>query len=242
MRQAGDAGALIDFGAIDAGRLGIGVGRSLGIEIAVGGIEHGAHEELLFEQGVELLCLVHAHEFGFEAEIAGAGMGHLQPFHAFLAVGEDEPARAVQAAGLAGNLLKFIIERDGVALQLCDIGIAVQGVEAARCVPCGTGCQDVALHQHHIFPAGLGEVIEHRTANDAATDDDNPRRRFHEEASLFCGNLAAGHCRCNCRAGELIWPNKNPGHEARGEVCYASLGRNRCSSRKSSHDGDAVMN
>ncbi len=67
----------------------------------------------------------------------------------------------MQTAGLAGNFLKLVIKADGVTLQLRHIGIAVKGVEPARRMPSGAGSEAVALHQHHVFPARFGEVVEH---------------------------------------------------------------------------------
>ena len=47
----------VDLGAVDARRLGIGVGRAGRIEVAVGGVEHGADEVLLLDQRQQLLGL-----------------------------------------------------------------------------------------------------------------------------------------------------------------------------------------
>jgi len=106
-------------------------------------------------------------------------MGHLQPFHALGRVGQHQPAGAVEPAGLARDLLQLVIEGDGVALELGDVGIAVQGVEAAGGMPGGAGGELVALDQHHIAPAGLGEMVEHAATHHAAADDGHLNMRFH---------------------------------------------------------------
>ncbi len=177
--QLGDAGLEIDLGAGDPRRFGIGMGRAGRIEIAVGRIQHGADEILLLEQRQQLLGFFGGQQFGFEAEIAGAAMGHLQPFHALRRISQHQPAGAVQAAGLAGDLLQLVIEADGIALELGDIRIAVQGVEAAGGMPGRAGGELVALQQHDIAPPRLGEVIEHAATHHAAADDGHLNMRFH---------------------------------------------------------------
>ncbi len=112
-------------------RLGIGMGRTGRVEIAVGGVEHGAVEILLFQQRMHRLGLGRGQELGLEAQIARAAMRHLEPFHTLLGIGQHQAAGAMQAAGLAGDPLQLVVEPDGIALQLGDIGIAVQSVEAA---------------------------------------------------------------------------------------------------------------
>ena len=55
-------------------------------------------------------------------------------------------------------------------------GRAVSSVES---VATRAGGEAIALHQHDILPAGFGEVIQHRTTDDAATDDDNTGMGLH---------------------------------------------------------------
>src|SRR4029078_7936996 len=99
--------------------------------------------------------------------------------HALLAIGEHEAAGAMEAAGLAGDLLELVIEGDRVAWQLLHVGIAVERVEAARRVPGRARCQLVALDQHDILPSSLGEMIEDAATDDAAADHYHLRMRFH---------------------------------------------------------------
>ena len=177
--QIRDAAVLVDLGPGNARRLGIGMGRAFGIEVAVRRIQHGADKILLLQKRIQRLGFLHRHHLGLKAEILGPRMGHLQPFQPLRRIRQDQPAGPVQPAGLAGNLLKLVVKADGVALQLRHIGIAVKGVETARRMPGGAGGEPVALDQHHVFPARLGEVIEHRAANHATPDDNDARLRFH---------------------------------------------------------------
>ena len=93
----------------------------------------------------------------------------------------------LQAAGLAGNPFKLIVEADRVALQLGHVRIAVQRVESPRRMPCRAGGENVALNEHHVFPTGLGEMVEDRAADDAAADDHNTRLGFHGNILILWG-------------------------------------------------------
>jgi hypothetical protein len=75
---------------------------------------------------------------GLHAEIAALGVGEAQEIHALGRVGQHHAAGQVQAAGLAGDLFQFLVEIDRVGLQLGDVGVAVERVEAAGGVPGGT--------------------------------------------------------------------------------------------------------
>ncbi|ENN89879.1 hypothetical protein RHSP_80128 [Rhizobium freirei PRF 81] len=52
-------------------------------------------------------------------------------------------------------------------------------MHAARGMPGRPGCQLGALEQHHVLPAEFRQVIEHRTSDDTATDDDDLGMAFH---------------------------------------------------------------
>ena len=134
--------------------------------------------------GSSFLASARRDDLGLHAEIAAAGMRHLQPVEPLGRVGELQPAGQVQAAGLAGDRLDLLVEADGIGLQLGDVGVAVQRVEAARRMPGRARGQLAPLDQHHVAPAGLGEMIEHRAADDAAADHRDLDMGFHEVAPL----------------------------------------------------------
>jgi hypothetical protein len=57
-------------------------------------------------------------------------------------------------------------------------------MEAARRMPCGAMRQLLALDKHDIFPARFGEMVENRSANNAAPNDDNTGMGFHRDPVL----------------------------------------------------------
>src|SRR3984893_12067698 len=85
----------------------------------------------------------------------------------------------MHAARLSGDLLEFLIEIDGVLLELGDVGIPVDGVHAAGRTPGRAAGEFAALDQQHVLPARLGEVIQHARADHSAADHHHPRIAVH---------------------------------------------------------------
>ena len=155
------------------------------VEMAFDRIPHGADEIGLVHQREHRLRLGRRDQLGVHAEIAALGVGKAQEVHALGGVGEHHAAGQVQRAGLAGNLLQLLVELHRIGLQLGDVGIAIQRVEAAGRMPGRAGGQLRALDQHDVGPAGLGQMVEHRAADDAAADDNRFDVGFHEVGPLL---------------------------------------------------------
>ena len=172
----------VDLRPADLGRLGVGLGGAFGIEIAVDLVVERADKVLLLHQWKELLGFRRRQQLGLKVQIAGPRVGHLEEVHAVVGVGQDDAARAMQPATLPGDLLELIVQTDRVALQLGHVRIAVQRVETARRVPGRSRRQPRALNQHDVFPACLGEMVQHRTADDAAADDRDLGVGFHGDS------------------------------------------------------------
>jgi len=85
----------------------------------------------------------------------------------------------------AGGLSRLVLEPAIKILRVFGqhglrLGIAQRGEQAGR-VPGGAASELLALQQHDVGPAELGEVIGNGTANDAAANDDDAgvgRKRF----------------------------------------------------------------
>ena len=184
LRQLDDAVPEHDLGAELARGLGIGMRGAGRVEMALDRVPHGADEIRLVHQREHRLGLGRRDQFGVHAEIAALGVGEAQKVHALGAVGHHHAAGQVQRAGLAGKLFQFLVELHRIGLQLGDVGIAVQRVEAAGRMPGRAGGQLRALDQHDVGPAGAGEVVEHRAADDTAADDYRFDVGFHEVPSV----------------------------------------------------------
>jgi len=161
------------------------VGRAVGIEIAVGGIQQGTDEVSLLYEGQQLLGLPRRQDRGLEAEIACPAVSQLEPLHALGGVGEQQPSRAMQAAGLAGDPLELVVQADGIALEFGDVRVAVQRVKPACRVPGGARRELITLDQYDVLPPRLRQMIENAAPDDAAADDDHLCVRSHAISCRF---------------------------------------------------------
>ena len=173
LAQVGHPRVAVDLGAALAGADGVGVGDAARVDVALDRVEQGADEVLLLEQREHRLGLGGGDDLQVHAEVAAAGLGHAQPVEPLAVVGQHQPAGQVDRAVLPGAGLDRAVQLDRVLLQLGDVGVAVEGVHAAGRVPRRAGRQLLALDEHDVGPAGLGEVVQHRRADDAASDDDD---------------------------------------------------------------------
>ncbi len=160
-----------DLGAAESGGLGVGVGRAVGVEVAVERVPECADDAVGVDQPVgHLGHLGRRQDGGVEAHVAvlrAFGLEHVEPLGS---VGEGDAADVVEAAGLAGQRLQFLVEADRVALQR---------VETARRVPRRSARQFRPLDEHHVRPTELGQVVENGAADDATPDDDDARGALH---------------------------------------------------------------
>ena len=173
-----------DLSATDLRRLRVGMSHAVGIDMSFDRIVHRTDEVLLLHQRKQLLRLAGRDELQVHAEVAAAGLGHLQPVHPLGRTGQHDAAGNVHAARLPGDLLELLVEVDRVLLQLGDVGIAVHGVHAARGMPGRARCQLVALDQQHVLPTRLGQVIQDTGAHDASADHHDSGSTLHRFTRL----------------------------------------------------------
>jgi hypothetical protein len=193
--QVAHPGVAVDLGSRLAGADGIGVGDSARIDVTLDRVVERADEVLVLEQREHLLRLERRDDLELHAEVPAARLGHAQPVEALAVAGQHQPAWQVDRAALTRAGLDPLIELDGVLLQLGDVGVAVQGVHAPGRVPRRPGRELLALDQHHVGPAGLGEVVEHRRSDDTATDDDHLRRGLHGHGTSPLSSPSGRHPR-----------------------------------------------
>ena len=113
------------------------MGHAVRIDVAFDRVIDGADEMRLIEQRVDLLGLRDRQQLELHAEVAAARLCHLQPVEPLGRAGQQDAAVDVHAARHAGDALDFLVQPDGVLLQLGDVGVAIDGVHAAGGVPGG---------------------------------------------------------------------------------------------------------
>ena len=177
-------GVAVHLGAGGPGRLGVGVGHPGRIHMALVGIHQRPYEVLGIEQRHQLGRLCHRHQLRLHPQVAAPGVGRLEPVEPLGGVGQHHAAGHVDAAVLAGDPLDLGVQLGGVALQAGHDGVAVESVHAACAVPGRPRGELGALHQHHVGPAGLGEVVEHAGAHHSPADHHHPRLSLHRQRSV----------------------------------------------------------
>ena len=147
----------------DVGRRGLAVGRE----------ESRADDVVDLHQRPQLLRLLRSQEMHLEPE--GRGGGRLSPYlgPALRVAGKPQAPVALPTGGEARLLLEPVIEFDGIAEQLGDVGARAQLSDQPRGVPGRAACQPPTLEQEHVGETHLPQVIGHRTADDAAAYDDD---------------------------------------------------------------------
>ncbi len=97
--------------------------------------------------------------------------------HARLIAGEAQAAIHLPAGRLAGLGLEAAVELDRVFEELGHVGRAAQLAHEARGMEARAAREPVPLEEHDLAPAEPCQMIGRRAADDAAADDDRPRRR-----------------------------------------------------------------
>ena len=214
-------GVAMGLGSSPSGAFEVGVGDLARVEVALVGVPHRTHEVLRIEDRQELLGLLGGDQLGLHPEVAAARMGHAEPVHALGGVGQHHTTGDVDTAVLTRHLLDLLVQLDRVLLQLGDVGIAVEGVHPTGGVPGRPGGQLGAFHEHHVGPAGLGEVVEHGGADDATADDDDLGVCFHDVAFTRLSRASSLDGR-RCRVGTGAKAGRLGAVIARGTVKPAS--------------------
>ncbi len=183
LHQILDLGVQIDLGTVLLGRFRIGMGCAVGVEMALMRIEHGAHELRRVEQRHHRMRFLDRDEPRFTVCILALGKQRLEPVEPLRRRRQHQAGGHVQADILTGIGLDLLVEFDRVFLQLGNVRIAVDRMHAPCCMPGGAGGEFRTLEQNDIAPAELGQMVEDRTSDDTATDDDNSSMAFHGSRS-----------------------------------------------------------
>ena len=150
----------------DVGRVGLPVGRQ----------KRRADQIVDIHQRPQILGLARGQQMHVEAK--GMRRCGLTPDlgPAVGVAGQSQAAVHLPPRRNAGFRLQPVIEIDRIAQQLGDIGIGAQLPDQPRRMERGARCQFGAFQQNRVGPAQLGQMIGGGTADDAAADDNGPRR------------------------------------------------------------------
>ena len=169
----------VDFSAGLAGSDGVGVRHAVGIDVTAIVAMQRANEAALIDQRVQFLGFGRRNQARRHPEIFRSGVHQPQVVEDLIVGGEHQIAGLMDAAGLARDPLDLAIEIDRILLQLRDVGIRVVCVNTGCRMPRRARSQLVLLEQHHIAPAGLGQMVEDARTDHAAADHHRSRMRLH---------------------------------------------------------------
>ena len=177
----------LDHHAALTGALGHGHGDIGGVDVAVGGVEDRALQPLDIDQRPALLDLRRGHPF--VRHVAGFGSGGIDHVfvHARLGLRHAQVAHDRETGVQPGLFFQGLVEIDRV---LVDVGGGIAHVEErqqAGGVPGRAGGQLVPLQQHHVLPAGLGQMVGDGSADGTTADDESFDVGFHDDLSLKHG-------------------------------------------------------
>ncbi len=181
---------LDDLRATLPGRRCVSPDRASGVDIALAVGPHAADHPLDIDDGAEGLDLLRRHQPHIvDADRLEAAVVGLKPFPALRGGGDVHAAGHVHADRLARFGFDLLEEVDRIGLQNRHVGIGVQGVKAAGCVPGGACGQDRPLDEGDVRPAQSGKMVKDRGAHHAAPDHDCPVMRRHAILKEKCGLL-----------------------------------------------------
>ncbi len=165
----------------DVGGRGLPVGRQEGC----------AHHVVDLHQRPQRLRLLGRKELHLEPERRRRRRLPLDLDPALGIAGEPEPAIPLPAGREPGLRFEAIVEGDGIAEELRDVGAGAQLADEAGRMPGRPRRELAALQEQHVGEPHLAQVIGDRAADDAAADDDNlgrGRQLAHEDS--MASNLA----------------------------------------------------
>ena len=153
--------------------LGQGLGDIHGIGIAVRGYMDAAVEIIGLDQRIAFRDLRHRQYIDLQAKDLGHGGAAFEFLETFGGPGNGDGTALAIAGGLTGLGLEAPVQLAGVAGQLRHVDGGAQLAYQTRRVPGGAAGQFLAFQQHHIGDAGIGQVVGHRAANNAAANDNH---------------------------------------------------------------------
>ena len=158
----------------------IGMNRAGSVQIAFPVCPHTAQQPVGRHNRVQFGSLLRGDQMAIiNTDRLKDAVGRLQPFPPVRRASHRQPAGHMQADILAAFFLNLLQQVNGIGLQACDIGVGIQRMNTARCMPGRPGSQNRAFQQAHIAPAHPGQMVKHRCANHAPANDHNTVMGIH---------------------------------------------------------------
>ena len=175
----GDRSVAVDLRAPVArtGRERLGQVRRL--DVSVPRMADRSDEAVDRAQRPDLLDLVRGQEFDVDPDGAGHSRVLAVLVHPIAVHCEPDVADEAQPHVLPGLLLQRAIQLHRVLVDLPDGVAHVEQGKQPRRMPGRSAGQLPALHQHHVRPSLLREVVERADSDDTAADDDDAGLGLH---------------------------------------------------------------
>ena len=168
----GDGDALHDGGALLAGTLGQRHGHVDGVHPPVAGYVEAGQQVVGAGQREEVRHLLRGDLLHLHAHVAVERGDAAVLLEAIGCGGQLDEAHRLEPGGLAGLGLETAVQVACVAThRRAGLAGAAEGDHQPGGVPGGARGELVALHQHHVVPAEMGQVVGDRRADDTAADD-----------------------------------------------------------------------
>ncbi len=177
--DGGDCRVAIDGRPAVTRALGQRLRQIGGLNITVIRMLDGAEQAVRLAERPDLLHLLRRQHIDAHADgLGNAGIIHIF-VPAILGAGETDVGDLGETDIHAGLFLQFLVELHGIFVDLANRVAHVEQRQKPGRVPGGTGGQLLALDEHAVAPALLGQMIKRRDADDAATDHHRPCMCLH---------------------------------------------------------------
>ena len=171
--NAGNGAAANDRRAAFPRAGGIGLGQLRGVDIAIQRIPKPAFQVMMLHLRDFLAQIVEIHHF-HHAALAARHVGHMREFaHPFVGMGDPYGTGLVIVDRISDLVAESREEVDRIGLDRHDGPVAREGWAITSGVPGRARRQFGFFEKNHIGPTGLRQMVKRRTADRAATNDDD---------------------------------------------------------------------
>ena len=153
-----------------------------GVRMTVIGGVGAEHDTVGIQQRVEIGDLGRPDQMTLRADTAQHPLDVMKPIRLVLVGRQAKRAAAVPAGRLSGLRLEPLVQLGAVVVDLGHVETGDEMRDQSGRVPRGAGRELALLHQGHVRPPLLGQVIEESDPHDAAADNDDTRVSLHRSS------------------------------------------------------------